>query len=157
MARDLRDSIIYDLHRKEVEQKEKEAEAEKAREQAVALYQATLKERLSRLQEQTEATRRQMKEKFGTNLNEERVKEFLDEQRSRQLQDEFGDTLLQFGLGSPQPQKDTQKNSQNGSESGGSRSSKRRYVRLRGLFGSNLLTWEQMVLQSELFAFFVAQ
>lgn len=99
IARDLRESILEDLQRKDAERKAKARAEEEAQQRAVDAYQKTVKEKLARLQASTEATQRQMQQIFGPGLDEKHVQKFLDEQRARQLQDEFGEMLLSFGIG----------------------------------------------------------
>lgn len=98
MARDLRDSILEDLQREDARRKAKEAADEEARKLAIEAYQKTVKDKLARLQEATDATQRRFEEIFGHALDEKQVKMFLSEQQSRQMQDEFGETLLKFGV-----------------------------------------------------------
>jgi hypothetical protein len=106
MARDLRESILEDLQRKDAERKAKERAEEATRKLAIENYQQMVKEKLVRLQQATEATQRRMREIFGTHLDEKLVQKFLDEQRSGQMQDEFGEMLLKIGIVPPLPPMD---------------------------------------------------
>lgn len=98
MARDLRELILEDLKRKDAERKAKEKAEEAARKQAIENYQQTVKDKLARLRQDTDATQRRMKELFGPHVDEKLIQKFLDEQQSGQMQDEFGELLLKFGV-----------------------------------------------------------
>jgi hypothetical protein len=106
MARDLRESILEDLQRKDAERKAKEGAEEAARKLAIENYQQMVKEKLARLQQATDATQRRMKEIFGPHLDEKLIQKFLDEQQSGQMQDEFGEMMLKIGVVPPVPPMD---------------------------------------------------
>jgi hypothetical protein len=129
MARDLRESILEDLQRRDAERKAKEIAEEAARKLAIENYQQSVKEKLARLQQVTDATQRRMKEVFGPHLDEKLVQKFLDEQQSGQMQDEFGDMLLKVGVVPPQSRIDlTRDDGPTGKDS--VRKPKRRYVQV---------------------------
>jgi hypothetical protein len=130
MARDLRESILADLERKDAERKAKEKAEEVARKLAVENYQQMVKDKLARLQQTTDVTQRRMKEIFGPHLDDNLVQKFLDEQQSGQMQDEVGEMLLKIGVVPPLPPMDLTRNAGDGSTGGnGVRKPKRRYVR----------------------------
>jgi hypothetical protein len=128
MAQDLRDSILEDLQREDAERKAKEAADENARTLAIEAYQRSVKEKLTRLQEATDATQRQIEEIFGPSLDEKQVKMFLSEQQSRQMQDEFGEMLLKFGVMPPLLSKASIKDARATPEEEKTRTARRRYV-----------------------------
>lgn len=127
MARDLRDSILEDLQREDAKRKAKEAADEEARKLAIEAYQKTVKEKLSRLQEATDATQRRFEEIFGPALDEKQVKMFLSEQQSRQMQDEFGEMLLKFGVMPSMLANGSTKDARASPEEEGMRTPRRRY------------------------------
>jgi hypothetical protein len=127
MARDLRESILEDLQREEAERKAKEVADEEARNLAIQAYQKSVKDKLARLQEATDATQRQIEEIFGPAVDEKQVKMFLSEQQSRQMQDEFGETLLKFGVMPSLFAKGSVKGAPANSEEEGVRTPRRRY------------------------------
>jgi hypothetical protein len=127
MAQDLRDSIMEDLQREDAERKAKEAADENSRTLAIEAYQKSVKEKLTRLQEATDATQRQIEEIFGPSLDEKQVKMFLSEQQSRQMQDEFGQMLLKFGVMPTMLSKGSAKDARATPEEERTRTARRRY------------------------------
>jgi len=103
MAHELRESILEDFQRKDAERKAKQIAEGVARKMAIEDYQRTVKAKLDRLHKARETTQRRMKELFGPNLNEDLVKEFLDEQQSGQMQDEDREMMLMIGAVSQLP------------------------------------------------------
>lgn len=129
MARDLRDSILEDLQRKDAERKAKEKAEEAARKLAIENYQQMVKEKLARLQQARDDTTQRMMKIFGPHLDGDLVQKFLDEQQSGQMQDEFGETLLKVGVVPPLPPMDLTKDAGEGSTGkNGVRKPKRRCV-----------------------------
>lgn len=140
MARDLRDSILDDLQREDARRKAKEAADEEARKLAIEAYQKTVKDKLARLQEATDATQRRFEEIFGPALDEKQVKMFLSEQQSRQMQDEFGETLLKFGVVPSMLSNGSAKGARASPEEESTRTSRRRYGFTLSRFASTSLT-----------------
>jgi hypothetical protein len=129
MARDLRDSILEDLQRKDAERKAKEKAEEAARKLAIENYQQMVKEKLARLQQARDDTTQRMMKIFGPHLDGDLVQKFLDEQQSGQMQDEFGETFLKVGVVPPLPPMDLTKDAGEGSTGkNGVRKPKRRCV-----------------------------
>jgi hypothetical protein len=128
MAQDLRDSILEDLQREDAERKAKQAADEHARALAIEAYQKSVKEKLTRLQEATDATQRQIEEIFGPNLDEKQVKMFLSKQQSQQMQDEFGEMLLKFGVMPSLQSQGSVKDARATPEDEKTRTARRRYV-----------------------------
>jgi len=131
MAQELRDSILEDLQRKDAERKAKDIAEGVVRKMAIEDYQQTVKAKLDRLHKSRETTQRRMKELFGPNLDEDLVKEFLDEQQSGQMQDEDREMLLTIGAVSELPPMNMTRGAtaeSTGNDSG--RKSRRRYVRI---------------------------
>lgn len=130
LAREIRDDIANDLARKEKELKDREAAEEETRKMAVEVYQKTLKEQFTRLQARSEGTQRQMKEIFGSTLDERQLQRFLEEQQSQHMQDELGEMLLKLGVGPSSPQAALPKEAPSSADSKESGSSRRRYLLL---------------------------
>ena len=101
LAQDIQASVQAELARKEEERKANETAAEAVKKSAVEAYQESVGARLERVLNHTETTQRLLKEVFGADLDQEKVKKFLVEQQSQQLKEEFGDMLLQFGVKPP--------------------------------------------------------
>lgn len=101
LAQDIQESIHAELLRKDKERKANEVAEEELKKSAIEAYQKSVGDRLDRLLKNTEATQNLIKEVFGADLDQEKVKKFLVEQQSRQLKEEFGDMLSQFGVRPP--------------------------------------------------------
>lgn len=101
LAQDIQASVQAELLRKDEERKANELAAERVKKSAIEAYQKSVGDRLDRLLNNTEATQRLMREVFGPDLDKEKVKRFLVEQQSQQLNDEFGDMLVEFGVRPP--------------------------------------------------------
>jgi hypothetical protein len=101
LAQDIQASVQAELARKDEERKVNETAEEAVKKSAVEAYQKSIGDRLERLLQNTEATQRLLKEVFGADLDQEKVKKFLVEQQSQQLKEEFGDMLSQFGVRPP--------------------------------------------------------
>lgn len=126
IARDLRESIEKDLSRRDAERKKMEAIQETQRKAAVETYQQDVRERLARLKKHSDLTQKQMKDIFGSDLDEKQVQKFLAEQQSQQMQDEFGEMLLQLGVSTSSPQKHLEAGSHSSVSEKASRNSRRR-------------------------------
>jgi hypothetical protein len=96
-----RKSVLEEIQTEDAKRKAQATADEEARARAVEVYQESVKQKLARLRENAETTEQQIKETFGNAVNGDQVKEFLDKQRSQQMQDEFGETLLELGVVSP--------------------------------------------------------
>jgi hypothetical protein len=96
-----RKSVLEEIQTEDAERKAQATADEEARARAIEVYQESVKQKLARLRENAETTEQQIKETFGNAVNGDQVKEFLDKQRSQQMQDEFGETLLELGVVSP--------------------------------------------------------
>jgi hypothetical protein len=105
IAGDLRKSILEDLKKEEAAQKAQQTADEEARKAAVEAYQDAMRLKLAQLHMKTESTQQQMKEIFGNAIDDSQLKKFLDQQQSQQMQDEFGEMLLKFGVGTSLPSK----------------------------------------------------
>lgn len=127
IARDLREAILEELKRAEDERKAKLKAEEEAQQLAIDSYQKTVREKIAQLQASSEATQSQMEKIFGPSLDKEQMKKFLDEQRSREMQDEFGKTLMQFGIGQHPPPHNPTGNGAASLSENGTRTPKRRY------------------------------
>lgn len=101
LAQDIQASIQAELTRKDEERKANETAEEAVKKSAVEAYQKSVGGRLERVLNNTETTQRLLKEVFGADLDQEKVKKFLVEQQSQQLKEEFGDMLSQFGVKPP--------------------------------------------------------
>lgn len=99
LALEIRAELVRDLERKQKEKRDREEADEAARKAAVELYQEALKEKFARLQARSEVTLRQMKEIFGSTIEEKQLQKFLEEQQLQHMQDDFGEALLKLGLG----------------------------------------------------------
>lgn len=130
LALEIRADIAKDLERKQKEQKDREAADEAARKAAVELYQETLKEQFARLQTRSDVTSRQMKEIFGSSLDEKQLQKFLEEQQLQHMHDDFGEALLKLGLGPSVFANNVPKDAAPNSEGKSSRTNKKRYVYL---------------------------
>jgi hypothetical protein len=101
LAQDIQASVQAELTRKDEERKANETAEEAVKKSAVEAYQKSVGDRLERVLNNTETTQRLLKEVFGADLDQEKVKKFLVEQQSQQLKEEFGDMLSQFGVKPP--------------------------------------------------------
>ena len=101
LAQDIQASIQAELQRKDQERKANETAEKEVKKSAIEAYQKSVGDRLDRLLKNTEATQRLMKDVFGADLDQEKVRKFLVEQQSQQMKDEFGDMLSQFGIRPP--------------------------------------------------------
>jgi hypothetical protein len=101
LVQDVSDSIQAELSRKELERKANALAEEASKKAAIEAYQNSVGYRLHRLLLHTEATQRLMKEVFGADLDQSKVKKFLAEQQSQQMRHEFSDMLSEFGIKPP--------------------------------------------------------
>jgi hypothetical protein len=101
LAQDIQASIQAELLRKDGQRKANETAEDQVKKSAIEAYQKSIGDRLDRLLKNTDATQRLMKDVFGADLDQDKVKEFLVEQQSQQLKEEFGDILSQFGVKPP--------------------------------------------------------
>jgi hypothetical protein len=99
MAKDLRNTILQDIEREQAENAKQKIIEEKKRQLAVELYQTDIRKKLKEIEAGISETRDQLSQKFGTSLDEKQVEEFLDEQKKRQMHDEFGELLISIGVG----------------------------------------------------------
>ncbi|KAM0717680.1 hypothetical protein Q7P37_007532 [Cladosporium fusiforme] len=99
LAREIREDIAKDFERKQLERVEREAKRETDRQHAISVYQESLKEKFALVQARSEKLQRELKETFGSSLDEKQMHKFLEEQQSQQMQDEFGEVLLRLGVG----------------------------------------------------------
>lgn len=101
LAQDIQASVQAEFARKDEERKANENAEEAVKKSAVEAYQKSVGDRLERVLNHTETTQRLLKEVFGADLDQEKVRKFLVEQQSQQLKEEFGDMLAQFGVKPP--------------------------------------------------------
>jgi hypothetical protein len=144
IAGDLRKSILEDIKREDVVRKAQETADEEARKAAVEEYQETIKLKLAQLHMKTEDTQQRIKEVFGNSVDESQVKKFLNEQQSQQMQDEFGEILLQFGVGTTLAPKSSVRDPRTNSERDGASTFKRRYDRPGTLYLRLLILWKMV-------------
>ena len=85
LAQDIQASVQAELVRKDEERKANENAEEAVKKSAVEAYQKSVGDRLERVLNHTETTQRLLKEVFGADLDQEKVKKFLVEQQSQQL------------------------------------------------------------------------
>ena len=103
LARDMRQYIIAEIKREQAEDAKQRKIEEINRKTAVQAFQMDIRDKFAQIQVGLDETRGRLDKAFGAAVDEKQVNEFLEEQRSQQVQTELGaelgDMLLKFGIG----------------------------------------------------------
>lgn len=138
MAQDLRKIIVGDIEREQAESARQKDIEDLNKKKAVQAFQTDISNKFAQIQVGIDETRDRLDKAFGAAIEEKKMNDFLEEQRSRQVQNELGkdlgEMLLKFGIGPSLRPDAKMPSAPDDIEEASTRDVRRRYVRTQSMW-----------------------